>query len=30
VRVDYAINEGGGERVELGGRAFYLCARRRR
>jgi acetylornithine deacetylase/succinyl-diaminopimelate desuccinylase-like protein len=26
VRVDYAINEGGGERVELGGRAFYLCA----
>ena len=26
---DYAINEGGGERVELGGRAFYLCATRR-
>jgi acetylornithine deacetylase/succinyl-diaminopimelate desuccinylase-like protein len=26
VRVDYAINEGGGERVDLGGRAFYLCA----
>jgi acetylornithine deacetylase/succinyl-diaminopimelate desuccinylase-like protein len=26
VRVDYAINEGGGERVELGGNAFYLCA----
>ena len=26
VRVDYAINEGGGERVELGGRVFYLCA----
>ena len=26
VRVDYAVNEGGGERVELGGRAFYLCA----
>ena len=26
VRVDYAINEGGGERVVLGGRAFYLCA----
>ena len=26
MRVDYAINEGGGERVELGGRAFYLCA----
>ena len=26
VRVDYAINEGGGERIELGGNAFYLCA----
>jgi len=26
VRVDYAINEGGGERVELGGKAYYLCA----
>jgi len=26
VRVDYAVNEGGGERVALGGRAFYLCA----
>jgi acetylornithine deacetylase/succinyl-diaminopimelate desuccinylase-like protein len=26
VRVDYALNEGAGERVELGGRAFYLCA----
>ena len=26
VRVDYALNEGGGERIELGGRAFYLCA----
>ena len=26
VRVDYAINEGGGERIELGGSAFYLCA----
>ncbi len=26
VRVDYAINEGGGERVMLGGNAFYLCA----
>lgn len=26
VRVDYAINEGGGERVQLGDRAFYLCA----
>jgi acetylornithine deacetylase/succinyl-diaminopimelate desuccinylase-like protein len=26
VRVDYAINEGGGERVQFGERAFYLCA----
>ena len=26
VRVDYAINEGGGERVSLGGSAYYLCA----
>ena len=26
VRTDYALNEGGGERVELGGRAFYLCS----
>jgi acetylornithine deacetylase/succinyl-diaminopimelate desuccinylase-like protein len=26
VRVDYAVNEGGGERVDLGGRPFYLCA----
>ena len=26
VRVDYAINEGGGDRVELGGAAYYLCA----
>lgn len=26
VRVDYAINEGGGERVELGGSPYYLCA----
>ncbi len=26
VRVDYAINEGGGERVELGESAYYLCA----
>ena len=26
VRADYALNEGGGERVEFGGRAFYLCA----
>lgn len=26
VRSDYAINEGAGERVELGGRVFYLCS----
>jgi acetylornithine deacetylase/succinyl-diaminopimelate desuccinylase-like protein len=26
IRADYALNEGGGERVELGGRAFYLCS----
>ncbi|MFN2468951.1 MAG: M20/M25/M40 family metallo-hydrolase, partial [Gaiellaceae bacterium] len=26
VRTDYAVNEGAGERVVLGGRAFYLCA----
>jgi acetylornithine deacetylase/succinyl-diaminopimelate desuccinylase-like protein len=26
VRADYALNEGGGERVELAGRAFYLCS----
>nr|MBA2383676.1 M20/M25/M40 family metallo-hydrolase [Actinomycetota bacterium] len=26
VRVDYAVNEGGGERIELGGRPFYTCA----
>jgi acetylornithine deacetylase/succinyl-diaminopimelate desuccinylase-like protein len=26
VRVDYAINEGGGERVVLGGDPYYLCA----
>jgi acetylornithine deacetylase/succinyl-diaminopimelate desuccinylase-like protein len=26
VRADYAVNEGGGERYELGGGAFYLCA----
>lgn len=25
VRVDYAINEGGGERVELGDSIYYLC-----
>jgi acetylornithine deacetylase/succinyl-diaminopimelate desuccinylase-like protein len=26
IRADYAINEGAGERVELGGRPFYLCS----
>src|SRR5947208_14594555 len=26
VRADYAINEGAGERIELGGRPFYLCS----
>ena len=26
VRCDFSINEGGGERLELGGRAVYLCA----
>jgi acetylornithine deacetylase/succinyl-diaminopimelate desuccinylase-like protein len=26
VRCDYAINEGSGDRLELGGRVFYLCA----
>jgi acetylornithine deacetylase/succinyl-diaminopimelate desuccinylase-like protein len=26
VRTDYALNEGAGDRIELGGRAFYLCA----
>jgi acetylornithine deacetylase/succinyl-diaminopimelate desuccinylase-like protein len=26
VRTDYALNEGGGERVLLGGEPFYLCA----
>jgi acetylornithine deacetylase/succinyl-diaminopimelate desuccinylase-like protein len=26
VRADYSVNEGGGERVELGGRVLYLCA----
>jgi acetylornithine deacetylase/succinyl-diaminopimelate desuccinylase-like protein len=26
VRVDYAVNEGGGERVVLGGKPYYLCA----
>jgi acetylornithine deacetylase/succinyl-diaminopimelate desuccinylase-like protein len=26
VRAEYSLNEGAGERVELGGRAFYLCS----
>jgi len=26
VRVDYAVNEGAGERVRLGGETYYLCA----
>ena len=26
VRTDFAVNEGGGERYELGGRVLYLCA----
>src|SRR3989440_10485723 len=26
VRCDYAINEGGGDRLELGSRIFYLCS----
>jgi acetylornithine deacetylase/succinyl-diaminopimelate desuccinylase-like protein len=26
VRTDYAINEGGGERIEVAGRGFYLCS----
>jgi acetylornithine deacetylase/succinyl-diaminopimelate desuccinylase-like protein len=26
VRCDYAINEGAGDRLELGGRPFYLCS----
>jgi acetylornithine deacetylase/succinyl-diaminopimelate desuccinylase-like protein len=26
IRADYALNEGGGDRVELAGRAFYLCS----
>ena len=25
-RADFAINEGGGERVEIAGRVLYLCA----
>jgi acetylornithine deacetylase/succinyl-diaminopimelate desuccinylase-like protein len=26
VRCEYAVNEGGGDRIELGGRVLYLCA----
>jgi acetylornithine deacetylase/succinyl-diaminopimelate desuccinylase-like protein len=26
VRADYSLNEGGGERIELGGKPYYLCA----
>ena len=26
VRTDYAVNEGAGERIELGGQVLYLCA----
>jgi acetylornithine deacetylase/succinyl-diaminopimelate desuccinylase-like protein len=26
VRADFSLNEGGGERVELGGKVLYLCA----
>jgi acetylornithine deacetylase/succinyl-diaminopimelate desuccinylase-like protein len=26
VCADYSLNEGGGDRLEVGGRAFYLCA----
>src|SRR5205814_6692973 len=26
VRSDYALNEGGGERIEIGGKVFYLCS----
>jgi acetylornithine deacetylase/succinyl-diaminopimelate desuccinylase-like protein len=26
VRADYSLNEGGGERLDLDGRAYYLCA----
>jgi acetylornithine deacetylase/succinyl-diaminopimelate desuccinylase-like protein len=25
IRCDYAVNEGGGDRVELGGNAYYFC-----
>src|SRR5205814_4511056 len=26
VRCEYAVNEGAGDRLELGGRTFYLCS----
>src|SRR5437868_11911419 len=26
IRCDYAVNEGGGDRLELGGGAYYVCA----
>jgi acetylornithine deacetylase/succinyl-diaminopimelate desuccinylase-like protein len=26
VRADYALNEGAGDRIEIGGRAFYICS----
>ena len=26
VRADFSVNEGGGDRVELGGKVLYLCA----
>jgi acetylornithine deacetylase/succinyl-diaminopimelate desuccinylase-like protein len=26
VRADYSVNEGGGDRIELGGRPMYLCS----
>jgi acetylornithine deacetylase/succinyl-diaminopimelate desuccinylase-like protein len=26
VRAEYSVNEGAGDRIELGGRAFYLCS----
>jgi acetylornithine deacetylase/succinyl-diaminopimelate desuccinylase-like protein len=26
VRADFSVNEGSGERIELGGRVFYLCS----
>jgi len=26
IRADYALNEGSGDRIEIGGKVFYLCA----